>query len=310
MNLLFSCIKALCELKKPDKNAEKNCALRAVAISDTHITKALYRRMVLIPGIKKLKKFSPDVVIFAGDSTDNGNTGNWNAFRDIIEKHCNIKERIIALGNHDTWITYASGHDYLPAKENYLNYSNFLMETQHKEVYFRCEQQGYSFFVLGTEGTSVAANISDEQLLWLSGELKKTDKNKPVFVINHHPMNFTHGVGDNEHSMGFNGESSDKLKKILGEYKNIIYICGHVHLGFGENIKSPKCYSTVEKIGNNTSITLPSYEYGSLFEGGSGNPLIGTALLMDISDKKVSLKGINLLLGKEIKSFRHDIILN
>lgn len=33
-----------------------------------------------------------------------------------------------------------------------------------------------------------------------------------------------------------------------------------------------------------------------------------TFLVMDITDKKISLQGIKLLLGKEIKSFKRDII--
>jgi len=295
--------------KKPERHTEKSDELRALTLSDTHITGALHRRIIFIPGIKNIKKFSPQLVIFAGDCTDNGNTTNWNAFVRIVEKYCDVKNRIVAIGNHDTWISYSSGHDYLPAKENYLRFSNALMRTDNDRAYFRYEQKGYTFLVMGTEGTSVAADISEEQLEWLKNELENTDREKPVFVINHHPMNYTHGVGNNENGMGINGDADIKLKEILGKYKNIIYICGHIHFGFADGIRKPLRFSTVERIGENRSICVPCYEYGSLFMGGIGNPLIGTALLMDITDKKISLRGIELLLGREIKSFKDEIIL-
>ncbi|MBQ7638395.1 MAG: metallophosphoesterase [Clostridia bacterium] len=296
-----------CRDPKTKESAFSGYKLRIAAISDTHITPALHRRTILIRGMKKLKKLSPDVVVFAGDCTDNGNTSNWNAFADIIKKYCGTKERVIALGNHDTWITYACPHDYLPAKENYLRYSNMLTGSANEEVYFREEKCGCTFLVMGSEGTSVAADISDDQLLWLENELKTCDESKPVFVINHQPLNFTHGVGDNENGMGINGGASEKLRDILEKRKNAVYICGHVHLGLGENVKKRFCYSTVENIGEATSICLPCFEYGSFFMGGS--PLLGTGMLIDVYDNRLVITGMDLMRGAKMKSFRRDILL-
>ena len=304
--LIADCIKALSDLRRPvQKSAEP--VLRAAVFSDTHITGALYRRLILIPGLRKLPKFGPDLLIFAGDCTDNGNEKNWDGFTRTVRKHCRIKDMLVAIGNHDTWLSYDTPHDFAPAKENYLKNANLLMGTQNEEVFFSYEKHGVPFLVLGTEGTGVGEALTARQLDWLEEALRKASAEhpgRPVIVINHHPMNFTHGVGENEHGMGIEENGmSERLQSILDEHENVLYLCGHIHFGFHTEGR----FATVQRVGRHiTSVCLPCYEYGEIFNGkyrSPGDPLIGAGLIMDIGETKITLRGANFLHGKEIKGF-------
>lgn len=309
MSLFLNCMKSLSKSAPPIPKPP-DTLLRAALISDTHVTAAKYRLFFFRPAMKKLHRFQPDLLLIAGDSTDNGNERNWRAFSDTVRKYCCVKEKLIALGNHDTWLAYDESHDYLPAKENYLSFSNALMGTAHREVYFKYEQNGVPFLVLGSEGTSVSAELSEAQLTWLQDTLETTAKERggrPTFVVNHHPMNHTHGVGENEHGMGVGGGMSERLQALLDGYENIVYICGHIHFG----LQTGGTRATVQRVGKNiTSICLPCYEYGELFNGpfaSPGYPLIGAGLLMDVGEDRILLRGCNFLRGRMIPGFTAEI---
>ena len=308
MPLLNFTFRALAALSKPQKERSPGVRLRIAAFSDTHITAARYRRVLLIPGMKRLKRFAPDLALFAGDCTDNGNEANWKAVAKLIAKYCPIQNRLVAIGNHDTWMSYSDGHEYAPARDLYLKYASRIMGEPLDSVCFAREYAGLPFFVLGTEGTSVAADIGEEQLRWLSDALDAADARRadgePVFVVNHHPMNFTHGVGDNIEGMGINGTASKALLRILDRHKNVVYICGHIHFGLKKG-------ATVEKVSKNvTSVCLPCYEYGEMFMGKhatGGDPLIGTGALLDVEANRLVIRGCNFMLGKRIKTYEESV---
>ena len=285
---------------------EDGVLLRAALISDTHMTAELYRRAVLAPGLTDIsRRVQPDVFVLAGDCTDNGNEENWQALVDLLEKRLTVPQAILALGNHDTWVTYDTPHDYAPARKNFIRYSNAVMHDDHTEVYYACEVNGYSFFVMGSEGTSTGAEISETQLAWLENALAEAytaDPAKPLFVIDHQPMNYTHGVGDDEDGMGISTEgASERLLEILDRYENIFYFSGHLHYGLNDGaLGYPEGYATVERVGEHViSVNLPSYEYGSFVTG--GNAWIGQGLVMDVYADRVELNGRNFALSNRVR---------
>ena len=288
--------------------------LRAALISDTHMTDELYRKAVLAPGLRDIsKRVQPDAFILAGDCTDNGNEENWQALTDLLEKNLDAPYAILALGNHDPWVTYDTPHDYAPARENFIRYSNAVMHDDHDEVYFVYDVNGYSFFVLGSEGTSTGEELSETQLAWLDGALAEAcaaDPAKPLFVINHQPMNFTHGVGENEDGMGISTEgASERLLSILDRYENIFYFSGHLHYGLNDGtLGYPEDYATVERVGEHViSVNLPSYEYGSFVTG--GNAWIGQGLVMDVYADRVELNGRIFALSNWVRGAEYEFPL-
>ena len=311
MKLPQNVLKAPLALKKPAPKPA-GVLLRAALVSDTHITKARYRRAVLIPALKNVARFSPDAILFAGDCTDNGNAQNWLAFAGDVEKHCGVKTKLLALGNHDTWESYHGAHDYESARDLYLAFAGRLTGERPGHVYFTREVSGYPFLFLGSESDGVSSFLSDTQLRWLEDALAAAAENRPhgpFFVVHHSPMNHTHGVGENEHGMGISGDASPRLRAILERYENVIYICGHIHFG----LQKTGPLATVQRVGEHiTSVCLPGFEYGELFNGkyaSPGYPLPGTGLLADVYKDRIVFTGACFLLNKELPRFRWEIPL-
>ena len=286
--------------------------LTVAMMSDTHVGDVFYRKLVFLPGVRDVSRHvKPDVFLVAGDCTDNGNADNWRAFQTILDKHLQVDNILLAMGNHDSWASYGGERSYTEAKDTYLRFTNEIMGTDFSEVYAAREIGGYSFLTLGSEDDTTSATISDEQLDWFANALQTAAQNangKPIFVINHQPMNFTHAVGENSHRHGFaSNDSSKRLQSILDRYENIIYICGHQHHPLVLDAQSdPEGFATVEQVGEHiTSINLPCYEYGTFLEGGTS--VLGQGIVMYIYADKIELKGRNYFLSNWSRDFHITI---
>ena len=287
----------------PEEAATEDTLCYTIAIvSDTHIDNAAAAAM-LDAGLRDISAdyLDTDAVLFLGDCTDNGNIENWETFTNSVTKNCTVENKIVILGNHDTWTSYDTPHDYDEALNNYLTYSNAIMGTNHTTPYFTCEFSGYSFIVLASEDTSVSAEVSDEQLSWADEQLAAAaakSSGKPIFVLMHQPLNYTHAVGDNKDNNGFsNNETSKKLQAILDKYENVFYLSGHQHYGLNDGSSAynyPYGFTTVEHVGENiTSVNLPSFIYPSMIYG--GDPLAGDGLVLNIYADRVELLGRNFI---------------
>ena len=283
---------------------EDTLCLTIAAVSDTHINDEA-RVALLGAGLRDISSadLDTDVVLFLGDSTDNGNTENWEMFTKAVNNNCTVNHKIVVLGNHDTWLSYDSEHEYGEALGNYLKYANAIMGTSYTSAHFTYEVDGYQFIILASEETGVGADVSDAQLAWADRQLQAAaakSAGKPIFVLMHQPMNYTHAVGDNEGSNGFNdNEASKKLRKILDKYENVIYISGHQHYGLSDGTdaySNPDGFKTVEKVGDHiTSVNLPCYTYGSY--AFTGDPLIGDGLIINVYADRVEFLGRNFVVG-------------
>lgn len=283
---------------------EDTLCLTIAAVSDVHYD-ASYSAAFLTPAMRDISSaaLDTDAVLFLGDNTDNGNVGNWEGLTSCVTNNCTVKDKIVILGNHDTWISYDTPHDYSEALNNYLTYSNAIMGTDHTAPYFTYDVNGYSFIVLAQEDTSVSATVSDWQLSWLERELASAaakSGNKPIFVLMHQPMNYTHAVGDNIESNGFDDNAvSEKLRAILDRYENVFYFSGHQHYGLNDGkdaFSNPPGFKTVEQVGKNiTSVNFPAFGRPSLVFG--GDPLMGDGLIINIYADRVEFLGRNFITG-------------
>ena len=289
--------------------------LTVALMSDTHVGDVFYRKMVFTPGVRDVSRHvKPDVLLVAGDCTDNGNADNWAAFQKILDKHLKGSDIVLAMGNHDSWASYDGGErSYDEAKAAYLQYSNAIMGTDFSEVYASRDVGGYPFLVLGSEADTTGATLSNAQLDWLEAALKEaaaSHPGKPIFVVNHQPLNYTHAVGNNEHGEGFeSNEISLRLQSILDQYENIFLISGHRHHPLTPDASTdPEGYATIEQVGEHiTSVNLPCYEYGTFLEGGTS--VLGEGIVMYVFGDKVEFKGRNYFLSNWSKTFDIEIAL-
>ena len=312
---IFAVVAALGSLSAGDQRVTpkpEGTRLTASLLADTHTGEAFYRNIIFAPCVYDASiRVKPDVRVFAGDCTDNGNEDNWKAFKGVLDRWPYSGETIVALGNHDTWESYEGDHDYDSAKATYLKYAGAIMGMQLDEVWFTREIEGYPFIVMGQEDSSVSMTLGETQLAWVDAQLAKAAEKhpgKPVFVICHQPLNDTHAVGKNENSNGFgDDEMSGRLAAILDKYENVFFISGHQHYGLTLT-PDARGFTTFEKVGEHvTSVNLPSAEYGDFVTGGKGVP--GQGLMMYVTDNEVIFRGRNFFLGSPISGFEYTVEL-
>lgn len=301
---ILSIIIALLSIFSPALNFRRRPAdaiMRMVAVSDTHIGSMALRvagGSLCFNDIAKT--IDPDLLLIDGDCVDEANEENWTAFETIYDKYCGVENVLMTLGNHDTWEDYDTSHDYDAAVARWLDYTNRIMNYRHDSPRYAYEQNGFHFVVLAQETTSTAAEISDAQIAWADGQItaaEEADPGRPVFVLLHQPMAYTHGIGagdiDDTDESFTTAQASRKLMEMLDSHENIIYISGHAHHIISNGQLG---YKTVEKVGEHiTSVNLPSMLYG------------GQGAVIDVYEDRVEFMGRNFLTRTWDNTFRFTV---
>lgn len=238
-----------------------------------------------------------DAFVMAGDIAENGLQAEFDrVYEDIKDIPCN--NFIAAAGNHDIRL-----RDYEEAKNNVLSFMNSLnAEENHKtELAYEYDVNGYKFLVVASDTAEFEkAYISDAQLQWLNLALKEYTKNgDPVFVVTHYPLAESHGLPntwgssnstpteglpeyerrDNYDFTGSIGEQSNEIYDIISQYKNVFFITGHLHTGFGYYT-----YQTINAENNVQGINVPSVSIDNK-DGVYNNP--ATGLYVEVTDSQV-----------------------
>lgn len=282
------------------KNAD-DILLDFAVISDVHMTDEYLRRMVLESGLDDMTNAvnKPDALVIAGDMTDDGIESDYENLSKAFSGYNPADNILLALGNHDTWTD--EDDRYEPVKENFLKYSKEIADRDLTECYYSTEINGYTFIVMASEGTHVAAYISPAQLEWLRAEMDKAaEKELPIFVISHWPVAFTHGLPESfgeeepEPMDGSFGDQNAEVEAILKDYENVFLISGHIHNGLVNEEKSELYgYASVESYGSLHSINLPSF----MFPTSRGNFMNGSGYSIEVYKNEVAIRARNFISG-------------
>ena len=280
---------------------EQEILLDFAAISDIHMTDDYFHRIMLEGGLDDMEKMTnkPDALILAGDMTDDGLESDYENLKKAFSAYDPAENILMAMGNHDTWTD--ENDRYEPVKENFLKYSKEIADRDLTECYYSTEINGYTFIVMASEGTNVAAYISPAQLSWLRAEMDKAaEKGLPIFVVSHWPIAFTHGLpesfGEEEPDPmdGSFGDQNDEVEAILKDYENVFLISGHIHNGLSnESSADYYGYATVETYGSLHSVNLPSFMYPS----DRGNFMNGCGYCFEVYENEVVLRARNFTIG-------------
>lgn len=238
---------------------EQSVRMTFAAWGDPQVSNYLTsREKNLILAAEDLKKAQSKInaLVIAGDITEDCLENEWEyVYNDISQ--IGVENYILATGNHDIRnSSYSTSLKRFTENANRLN-ASVGSPISIDKMNYSCTVNGYKFIVLGSDRKEFEeAFISNAQLKWLDSQLKASTKDgKPVFVIAHQSLKYTHGLpntwgGGSNETAGNIGAQSDDIKDILNRYQNVIFISGHLHTGFGK-------YS-YEKIGNFHSVNLPS----------------------------------------------------
>ncbi len=224
----------------------------------------------LIKGIKAGKNHS--AAVFLGDNVMNGQLIENLFFYTGVRAVNPAEHNLVAIGNHD--LGNGNG-DYEKLRKNYLNNNSIFLGNKLENTYYCKIINGCYMVFLASEGLSVNDFVmSEAQLEWLKGVLKEADEaGAPIFIFNHHPINYINGMDENT------------LSDLFVQYDNLLYIHGHTH----NRLDSDNFYTR----GGVNCICLPRsteiVDYGP-----------GDGIVVEVYENEILVRGRNFINGEWI----------
>lgn len=160
-------------------------------------------------------------VAICGDLTNNGYPFQM---KQVLTQLQEFPIHILpALGNHDLYNLFSRTQNRI-----HPEYRKLL--PRHAEsIYFDRFVEGIHFYILNSERPSKNDMIlTKKQVDWLLNGLKQDDKNKPVCIIAHQPLQDTHVMSEDDTGTQQHLQV-DMLKDV---HPHIIFISGHLHNSF------------------------------------------------------------------------------
>ena len=283
----------------------QECKLNFAAVADLHIAAEEDVQYLsdftdlafasIMPGFKKFDQ-KLDAIVFAGDITDNGTVAQWQKTESILTSSDYAENFVIAAGNHDLWTRGDQGRT---SEDLFIEYNKKIAGRDIDKMYYSTEINGYTFIVLCSEADITDGYFTDTQIEWLKAELAKAaEKDLPIFVISHWPINMTHGLpesfGDDEYdeNTGGMGEKSAEIKAALKEYDNVFLISGHIHTTLSnEESEAELGYRSIESDGSFHSINLPRVSFLSK----NGYHWLGAGYNVEVYEDKVVFRARNYI---------------
>ncbi|NVM62589.1 3',5'-cyclic AMP phosphodiesterase CpdA [Mucilaginibacter sp. SG538B] len=170
-------------------------SLRIAHITDVHLKDKFDAPARFTRCLHHLQQQTPkvDMVLNGGDIVFDMNKENistindqWKLVQNIMKNECSLPVHY-CLGNHDIWWYEDDKGQAIYGKKYALD------KLQLVKPYYSMEKNGWKIIVLDSvhldiDNTWYIGKLGDEQLNWLSDELKATDANMPVMVMSHIPI--------------------------------------------------------------------------------------------------------------------------
>lgn len=170
-------------------------ALRIAHITDVHLKDKFDAPARFTRCLHHLQQQTPkvDMVLNGGDIVFDMNKENigtindqWKLVQNIMKNECSLPVHY-CLGNHDIWWYEDDKGQAIYGKKYALD------KLQLVKPYYSMVKNGWKIIVLDSvhldiDSTWYIGKLGDEQLNWLSDELKATDANMPVMVMSHIPI--------------------------------------------------------------------------------------------------------------------------
>lgn len=265
--------------------------LRVGILSDTqsHPGKATDRgQLAMRKAMEQLKGMGVDVLIVAGDISDNGNRKVYEEYREIVDEVFGDEkpEQFAIMGNHDYW----NGKSAAEARRNFCEGMKVGSACKHKVV------GGYDFIAVSPDnGDCTAHAYGKEASAYMREEVAAAvarDPGRPVFVVTHQ-----HAYGTVYGSFGWGNKA---VAEILAPYGDVLLFSGHSHFALEDERSIDQDRFTA--IGT-SSLAYCELEGGRV--NGSVPPHAGECrqyLYMEVYGDRLVVKRFDMESGAEIKA--------
>ena len=195
-----------------------------------------------------------DFVVTAGDMITNasGTALEWMEYQRIIAESDYSAPIYEAIGNHETRYPKYAECDIACGIEEFIVNTGLdgTAETMTKrKPYFEITEPttGDHFIFMALErgfSPSEVDNFTDEQMDWVEGLLNRySGDGHQVFLIQHSPI-LGYGAGDDNDDPAYGGsfyaderfKNNLRFKNMIEAHKEIIWLGGHTHVDFEDNV--------------------------------------------------------------------------
>ena len=229
--------------------SERKRVLRIAHMTDIHVqpqgragrgmAKALHHAQNL--------KEKPDIIFNGGDAimdalkaSKSRTKSQWTTFSRILKNESSLPI-VHCIGNHDVW-GWRLRHGRR-VKQDKLYGKQWAQEILGLPGrYFSFDQAGWHFIILDSTHPfpgGYRAEIDDEQMEWLKGDLAATDENTPICVMSHIPIicfsSFFDGRNERSGNWRVPGRwmhiDARRIKNVFYKHPNVkLCLSGHIHL--------------------------------------------------------------------------------
>ena len=243
---------------KDEEEVRETPLYTIAALTDMHVDYGLEKqedviRQVTRQALETIKeKEDPDMVLSAGDMTStNGSTAPWDM--EVYNKTVQQLTQALAGASKDGKVLYVNGnHDYQIGGTAYNsgayidsamrngvgNYTDVLYEDADRQS----NLLAYYYYIDGIHyiGLNTPYNGDDaisgylyteNSINWVENKLKSIPNDDLIIFLAHYPLQDSRSITAASKGLSDSNGANTRLKQILLNYPNLIYLYGHDHGG-------------------------------------------------------------------------------
>jgi len=220
-------------------------AFRFVHFTDSHVQPELNAEKGFAQALEAAQQLDPkpDFILNGGDlvmdvlaEDEKRSTLLFDRYRKLVAEHSDVPVHN-CIGNHDVF-GWAEPKGVTPKHPKYGK-RMVLEQLELPGRYYRFDHKGWRFYVLDSiqpwDQGSYQGYIDDEQLAWLTAELKQQDASTPAVVVTHIPLFSAAGVAfcmdklDGRVEPNIICRNGHRVGKLLSQYNVPLALSGHIH---------------------------------------------------------------------------------
>ena len=249
-----------------------------------------------------------DFILSTGDQVTNAKLENldkeWQAYQYILAQSDYVNPIYEAGGNHELRQDGAIAEEIMAYMIG-RGLDGDLQNIQDKKPYYAFTEPktGDLFIVMAVEAGYRPAKydqFSEEQMQWVEGLLKENyGKGKNIYLVQHALMK-GYGPGDDLKTPYYGGAMNPELdmavrfRKLLEEYKDIIWISGHSHEDFALGYNYSNDNGNACNMIHNSSVSNPTHITDGEIDYAFDENL-SQGYYVQVFDKTIIFNGANLV---------------
>ena len=282
---------------------------RFASYSDLHIdsTKDSYKYDELHwqKALETAKARKTDFIAMSGDYVNNNtisegiSVSEWRTYQRILAESDYTNPVYEGIGNHEVRQNYVTGTEEF-IKGTGLEGSNGTATKGWFEKTLGGDHFLFMSMEKGFNPTRKVDQFSNEQLNWLENRLNKYKGDGNNIYVIEHALFYKYGAGDRTDDEPYYSlplhekvESTQKLKAILQDHKDVIFITGHTHIAFSEQYNFSDNGGTSAQMIHNSSVGGVRHIVNNALKSDYKKD-ITEGYIVDVYDDVILFNGANL----------------